>query len=381
MATTTKTQYKRNKKGEFSKTTKEYTHLTRNPEVKHWIRIFKKPTAHQYLHHLNRFLKEMELKVKDLIETDEKDLKDVIIDYALKKRDDKRAGDLAVFLYMIKSFLKKTGKKLEFDKSERVLFKPTNKVRKTQHFLSTEEVYKLSEATKSIRDKAIIIVLAQSGIRVNALTRLTIGMVKDNLDPQIKVPVPLKITDEIDTKISSYDIGLYYTFLHHESAEALKDYLEQRERKGEDLNNDSPLFLSKRGTGIKIRQIQRVMKEACERLGLKGVSAHSLRKYFSNIVKNATIDEDTKEFLMGHKLPNSRGNYFDYKGVKEIGGKYMKGDWSRESKGKMNKIERELDETKQEKETLKTQVSELREQMTILAQQLAELQRKTENKE
>jgi hypothetical protein len=42
------------------------------------------------------------------------------------------------------------------------------------------------------------------------------------------------------------------------------------------------------------------------------------------------LDEDTKEALMGHRLPGSRGNYFDYHDIDEVREKYLRIDWSRE---------------------------------------------------
>jgi len=46
------------------------------------------------------------------------------------------------------------------------------------------------------------------------------------------------------------------------------------------------------------------------------------------MVLNATsdLDEDTKEALMGHSLPGSRGNYFDLHDIDEIAGKYNEGE-------------------------------------------------------
>jgi len=75
-----------------------------------------------------------------------------------------------------------------------------------------------------------------------------------------------------------------------------------------------------------------MVKGAARRSGIRPESiwTHCLRKSFRKIL-NATpaIDEDTKEALMGHKLPGSRGSYFDYHDEDEVMGKYMQADFSR----------------------------------------------------
>jgi len=64
-----------------------------------------------------------------------------------------------------------------------------------------------------------------------------------------------------------------------------------------------------------------MVKAAARAIGLdpRSVWTHTLRKSFRKVL-NATpdLDEDTKEALMGHSLPGSRGNYFDVHDIDEI---------------------------------------------------------------
>jgi len=53
-----------------------------------------------------------------------------------------------------------------------------------------------------------------------------------------------------------------------------------------------------------------------------------LRKTFRKILDASDIDEDTKEALMGHTLPGSRGSYFDMQDIDEIAAKYLKANFS-----------------------------------------------------
>jgi len=60
----------------------------------------------------------------------------------------------------------------------------------------------------------------------------------------------------------------------------------------------------------------------------QGTWPHCLRKAFRKVLNSSDIDEDTKEALMGHKVPGSRHNYFDYHDIEEIERKYMRLNFS-----------------------------------------------------
>ena len=78
-------------------------------------------------------------------------------------------------------------------------------------------------------------------------------------------------------------------------------------------------------------RVLELVKAAARAVGLdpKTVWTHVLRKSFRKVL-NATpeLDEDTKEALMGHTLPGSRGSYFDVHDIDEIAAKYMMANFS-----------------------------------------------------
>jgi integrase len=200
------------------------------------------------------------------------------------------------------------------------------------------------------RNRALTLCLWQSGIRVNAICRLRYGMVKNNLYPTIKVPVPLKITQDIDTKISAYGLGYYCTFLADSAAKALREYLDVRvEITGHTLKDEDYLFatLDERNQvtdkPMKRHMVLHAVKVSAGRAGLKyiGIWTHVLRKSFRKVLNSCIyIDEDTREALMGHKLPGSRGNYFDVHDIGEISEKYMKADWTEGAPSRLNGLEK-----------------------------------------
>ena len=78
-----------------------------------------------------------------------------------------------------------------------------------------------------LRTKAVILLLASSGIRMGALSYLKVGSIENH-------------------KISVYEKSpqKYITFMTPEAKSAIDNYLQFRERCGEHITNESPLFRS-----------------------------------------------------------------------------------------------------------------------------------------
>ncbi len=94
-----------------------------------------------------------------------------------------------------------------------------------------EEVRTLVDNARSLRDRAIILLLSSSGLRIGGLIRLQLKNIK-------------KIE-----KYSIYQIEVYkksreqyITFCTPETRAAIEEYLEWRKRLGEKLTPESPLF-------------------------------------------------------------------------------------------------------------------------------------------
>jgi integrase len=180
----------------------------------------------------------------------------------------------------------------------------------------------------SKRDRGLILLLASSGIREGALTKLT---VKDL------------------TPIEKYDIYMltiyrkskrdkYITFCTSEARRAIDDYLHWRQILGEKLTADSPVFrrsfnkkdvlqirnmikpLSRHGVAYIIRSISvsagiRQIKPQTEtetetetetdrrgRCRSEIMAVHGFRKFFDTTCEMAGVDTLFIELLMGHKI-------------------------------------------------------------------------------
>ena len=104
------------------------------------------------------------------------------------------------------------------------------------------------------------------------------------------------------------------TFFGPEALEALKEYLERREKgtrhlKPEKLTDSSPLFATKIGRPLTRSGLSSLITQLAQRAGLEKVSAHSLRKFFQTQLEAAGVHPNWIEQMMGHKLEGVRGAY------------------------------------------------------------------------
>ena len=283
------------------------------------------------------------LTSKELLELDKKEARKrvkVIANGCLE--DDHRAAALQIQTAAT-AFFAHHEKPLDFTRKDRI-----KKIRKKvgiESIPTKPQVYAMADYIKKtdspdrIRTRAIILCLFQSGVRVGCLSRWTISMVHEQLYPNIKIPVRLMITSQLDTKLSAYGLCYYIAFLQQEGATALRQYLDWRMQMEGTLNDPDYIFKPSRKFAKNPRtepdRVLRLVKTAAKNAGLdpKSIWTHALRKSFRKIL-NATpeLDEDTKEALMGHRLPGSRENYFDSHDIDEIAGKYMKANFDSDPK-------------------------------------------------
>jgi site-specific recombinase XerD len=309
-------------------TSKSYDFLLDSPVVKLWIDSYTSPkTRDDYLRCLELVVKETGRSPEELLALSPSEARREVVSVSQGLVKEEKYTYARQVLTVLKGFFEVNDKVLKLHRSDRV--KKIRKKVRYEHIPSSEEIYRMVDASPRIRDKAILLCLFQSGVRVGCLIRWKVGTVKPHLFPNIEVPVPLKITNDLDTKLSGYELGYYYTFLGHEAAQALKDYLEERISKEGRFRDDDYIFkgLTRRATRGRLhdKDIRAIVKSAAKSIGInpKSVWTHLIRKSFRKVLNQSDLDEDTKEALMGHRLPGSRANYFDYHDISEITRKYL----------------------------------------------------------
>jgi integrase len=189
-------------------------------------------TSRIYIEWLHDFLKYLNLSCDQILQLEPKELQEKIIGYIVDMRDNRnlspnsirsRSSALQTFLD-INDY---TG--INWIKIRR--FKGEFYTVVEDRPYTREEVRTLVDNARSLRDRAIILLLSSSGLRIGGLIRLQLKNIK-------------KIE-----KYSIYQIEVYkksreqyITFCTPETRAAIEEYLEWRKRLGEKLTPESPLF-------------------------------------------------------------------------------------------------------------------------------------------
>jgi integrase len=181
-------------------------------------------------------------------------------------------------------------------------------VKKTRAY-NHEEIKKLVDVS-DIRFKAIILLLASTGIRIGAIPALEIR----NLE---RVENIYKVTVYENSKEE------YITFCTSECSNAIDEYLEYRSRNGEKITQESPLFRlvfqfgniqRQRIKGITLIALNNAFENLRIRIGLserdhvnpfnrKAIARyHGFRKFFTTQLVNSKVNPEIREMLLGHKI-------------------------------------------------------------------------------
>lgn len=185
--------------------------------------------------------------------------------------------------------------------------------------------YRLEEIQRmlhlaDLRIRAILTLLATSGLRIGALEALNKGSL---------------------TKIDKFGIYMvkayegaseqFVTFASQEFTKAIEEYFADRERAGETITDDSPLFITEydriagiqKVTRLKTSSIEGVIyrhlvkngfrsKKPVEDPSRKGAFRHEvqlsygLRKWFKKMLRRAKVDSLIIEYLMNHKKGDAK---------------------------------------------------------------------------
>ncbi|MGB2727200.1 MAG: tyrosine-type recombinase/integrase [Halobacteriota archaeon] len=301
-------------------------------------------TRRNYISGLKKYCEFRNLQPNELIDEIEENVKKSPrererVDREVKKfydwlREEKNlsVGSVQVCITAVRAFYRDNGFPLK------PLRLPTSRIKKEniRRVLRAEEVKKMVNCCKNLRDRVIVLMMFQGGFDTQTLLSLDYGDVKEGLK---KGEAPLVI--QVVRQKEGID---YKTCIGHDAIEALKLYLYEREMgtryiPAENLKPDSPLFISERvydkkkherlaniGVGIVFKDIARragvVDMEDLKRSDINIVGAHALRKSFSTICRNSGVPPDLVEYMIGHRL-KFNGAYYGPSG-EELTEEYRK---------------------------------------------------------
>ena len=262
-------------------------------------------TLENYTRHLDQFLKFSKIKNFDsLLTITPKQLQDLVIDYIIYLKKTVSPNSVRTMLGGVRHFFVMNEVMLHWEFIQKLY--PVTVKKQGYKAWSTEDVKKMLDATKSLRNRAIIHFMASTGVRIGAFDGLVMEHLTDLEDGCKAVLIYPGTNDE------------YYTFLTPEASSILDEYLEKRSIDGERIGKDSPVF----------RQIYQIGIQKCHPLSSKSIKAvmfrlidgnthiirkkvsnnydiqidHGFRKRFNTIMKlQNNVNANIVEKILGHK--------------------------------------------------------------------------------
>ena len=346
--------------------------INSHPEVKAWLKNRPQSTKKVFAARLEEFCRDMNVAPEEWRRLDKFEARDLAWKY-IEPQIREHPTVAQAYLTTLKSWYRNlNGETLPFDSGRggKHYLHVAHKKHAVEHIPKKAEMYQIVDMASSLRDKALLLLLFQSGVRVNVLQHLTYGNIVDQLDEDI---VTLKITADLDYKLRGRDIPYYYTFISSEGSETLKRYCEVHHKNS---TPDTPLIFTKGKKSISQAWVWRIVKMCVKRAGFdpKTISTHTIRKAFRKIVRKTDIDDDDKEQLMGHVIKGSRQAYFDTHDVELIKETYLKCDFTREiPESNHVRMKSQIEQLQTQNLGLAGMVEELRKELATMKAELKTL--------
>lgn len=289
-----------------------YLHLLKDPTVKQWFENNDRGsrlTATVYLNILGRYCSTYGTTPKELIEQAKGDAYAILSNLINIMEGDKKTG----------GYIRGTTTALKsWFAFNDVIVHRRLKIRDARYspILDQEQVPSPPDVAKVLRSsnkktRAIIILMAHSGIRFNSIGNSTDGLrikdlpeliIKDGLISFSTIPTLIVIRANL-----SKTHRQYITFLSPEGCSYLKEYLETRIQKGEELTPESALLLCRevsRAQFISSKQFRHSVRHAIRNAGFKW-RPYIFRSYFSTRLFLAEMKglccSEYRYYWMGHK--------------------------------------------------------------------------------
>lgn len=249
--------------------------------------------------------------------------------------------------------------------------KKVNPIKENQNFINREDIKNLLVNAPSLRERAIILVMATSGMAIQEIVNLRIG----------DVSIDNEGIGTITARRQKSDID-FITFVSPEATTALKNYFEERNRDPDTVVKSNKDFVfvtnNNRSKGKQLSTIteaghfQRLGEKLgyesnaqCKgRKGLVKSRSHALRKFFASTLENAGMPKNKVDFMLGHSVNSTDQAYFknDIVKLKELYKQYLP-HLSFEKTIEIRSLDTEdakkLEELKIENDKLKGKITEL----------------------
>jgi len=321
---------------------KEYSKedLKKFEEVKIWLRTVSNSTEPSYLGALEKFcnftgknphqlIMDKDEEIDNSDPTKRNKTKSLVLDFRkYLEKEDYAPSSINTMDGAIRGFYSSIlGKKGMLNVGN---YEHRDKTLKKDLVPNLEELKKMLDVS-DLPTKFSIIFLAQTGMRPEDALDLTVGDIQRELD-QDKSPLAIKFLPKKDR---GKGIGERITFLGSDGIEILKRYLAWREKKGEEITSDSPLFVARsKDYGTKNLSKQALndrIKETAKKAGIENgdngkygkVRTYVLRKFFMTQLTNHGMEDRIVDFFMCHKVSQVNLSYWQRR-VEQLREEYRK---------------------------------------------------------
>lgn len=293
---------------------KKYLHLLEEDvKVRRWYDNVSRGTqitADVYLRRLGAFCQMHKLTPDSLVSLKDEEIEGIVMDYITSMEKEKFAGSY------IKSTIKAVRSWLSFNRKEIKVKLKIKGVDETPSLkderIPTKEELKKIFLSGDKKARVASALVAHSGLRIEVLGNYTgdDGLTLKDL-PEIsinegkvefsKVPTIVVVRKELSKAGHQY-----FTFLSEEGCEYVRDYLEERIRKGEKLTSESDIITPKVAKKKFVRAINvgDTIRKAIRKAGFSW-RPYVLRSYFDTQLMLAEskglLLRDYRTFWMGHR--------------------------------------------------------------------------------
>jgi integrase len=270
-------------------------------------------TKKLYTYHLEKFRKWTNIKtIEGLTQFTGKEVQILLEDYVMYLKKSLSPNTIPTYFSPIELFYVMNDFNINYKKIRKLF--PTKVKSGNARGYTRKEIQAVINYARTKRNKALVLLMASSGVRIGAICDIRI-----------------KHLSKIE---NSYSIMIYpgekeedYIFTTPEATKSIDDYLEERKKDGEYLDENSPLFRNVYQFGIqkvipiKTESVTHVMGRLISVVDRKKTGKtnrfdvaknHGFRKFYATIVKSTIgITSTMSEKLINHVgVVQMDGSYF-----------------------------------------------------------------------
>jgi len=273
--------------------------------------IHTEATRKAYLYQLEQFRKWTKIKNFDsLLQAPQKQIQELLEDYVMYLKRKISPNSVPIYYAPIELFFVMNDITINYKKLRKLF--PSKVKKGNERGYTIEEIRKIVSNTKTKRNKAVVLLFASSGIRLGAI-------------PDILLKHLSRMENGYAIKIYEDETAEDYVFTTPEATKAIDEYLDERRKDGERIDQDSPLIRTSYKLGIEktktcnldalahlmarlVRCIDR--KKRGNRFDVS--KDHGFRKFYATVIKNTQgITPTMTEKLINHVgVVQLDGSYF-----------------------------------------------------------------------